>query len=490
VLAAVDRDKTQHIAVALDGENGVTRWIYAPLTPLEYRALVFGGTSIRDAVLKDRVFIEDSRSVGDAPERIWQISGADVPADVLPSPELFLPYIMAAEVAAEVQRSVSPPASSETEIQIDGAAVLDGGMISFEDLSNFAGRVQRLWHAIAGAFYEDNMSPPQKPAGQGFTPSTLLLAGTGKGSWVAKVRPTEERMFDILLSKYKGIIETANDNALDAELRHGAELYDALDSYMAFVSDRKLEILAKSPKHASFVGPTKAAHFVKYFDARRPPRRTRPQKREQVVGATFRMEGYFLGYMRNAKEFEFVGRDDVTYDGEVFDSALFPIDEALPLGSAHVFEAYFCPISKGDERTYKLLTFRELKKTDSDLLQVSDGVIKVDRSTGEDLSMVHPDPIGQIEALSRGGKLDAALDIVFDCVDDMLLAGRFSDVDVLLERVPVDRLDPAVLVGFLTITGPARKLLASRAAFVTHVLDQLRGRMDPEELVAVMRGLE
>jgi type III restriction enzyme len=96
----------------------------------------------------------------------------------------------------------------------------------------------------------------------------------------------------------------------------------------------------------------------------------------------------------------------------------------------------------------------------------------------------------QLEERSRAGKLDAALDLVFDTVDDMLLEGRFTQVNRLLECVPVAQLDPVILIGFLSITGAAREALHSRPALVAAVREALRERMTPEELERAMQGLE
>ena len=362
VLVAVDRDGKQQIAVALDGDKRVVRWVYAPITTLELRALVYGGTSIRDAILKDRIIIVDRRSTDNAQEQAWYASSADIPADVLPGNDFLLPLILTEESRGSVLSSVG----SETEIQIDGAAVLDGALISFEDLSELVGRIQKLWHAIAGTWYENNKAPEQKPAGQGFTASTLLLTGTRQGSFVAQVKPADDVMFGILLSQFKRLVETSDDdNKLDAELRAcGPEVSVAFDAFMMFANNRKLEVLTKSARAASYVSSRKAARFARYFDERRAPEKLKPRKKDLVIGSPFRMEGYFLGYMHLAKRFEFFGRDGVTYDGEVFDSAMFPVEHDLPLGSAHVFEADFCPVSKGDKTTYRLLTFSELKPSD------------------------------------------------------------------------------------------------------------------------------
>ena len=102
------------------------------------------------------------------------------------------------------------------------------------------------------------------------------------------------------------------------------------------------------------------------------------------------------------------------------------------------------------------------------------------------------DLFARLEQMLGAGKLDAALDLVFDQIDDMLLLKRFPEVSQLLRLAPVQTLDTAILVGFLTITGPARDALRdARPAFVLRVREELEKRM-PEggETGRVMKGLE
>jgi len=98
--------------------------------------------------------------------------------------------------------------------------------------------------------------------------------------------------------------------------------------------------------------------------------------------------------------------------------------------------------------------------------------------------------LARLERLSREGKLDTALDLVFDHIDDLLLAGHFDEVSRLLDSVAVEQLDPAILVGFLTITSAASAAIQARAAFVVRVRAHLRDRMPREELESVLQGLE
>lgn len=92
-----------------------------------------------------------------------------------------------------------------------------------------------------------------------------------------------------------------------------------------------------------------------------------------------------------------------------------------------------------------------------------------------------------IEA-NAAGQLGRALDIIYDAIDDKLLAGKFDEVDASLRLVDVRVLDTAMLIGILTITSWARSRLPFRNEFFELVRQELdrRGENDPRNL----QGLE
>jgi hypothetical protein len=96
----------------------------------------------------------------------------------------------------------------------------------------------------------------------------------------------------------------------------------------------------------------------------------------------------------------------------------------------------------------------------------------------------------ELSELSDADEIDAGLDFAFDTIDDLLLDGRFTECNQLIANVDVTRFDPAILVGFLTITAAARDILDARPALVDAVRRRLAERTSPEELSSVMRGLE
>jgi hypothetical protein len=78
--------------------------------------------------------------------------------------------------------------------------------------------------------------------------------------------------------------------------------------------------------------------------------------------------------------------------------------------------------------------------------------------------------------LADRGHIDAALDIIYDQVDEMLLAGKFDDVDHLLGGIDVGMLSVDLLIGILTATLPARQRLANRPLFYARVEQALTER--------------
>lgn len=81
-----------------------------------------------------------------------------------------------------------------------------------------------------------------------------------------------------------------------------------------------------------------------------------------------------------------------------------------------------------------------------------------------------------------------ALSLIYDTIDDLLLARRFGAVDHVLARVDVARLDITLALGLLSITLAARDRLANRPALVERVEVRVR-ELAPDRIDALMDGL-
>lgn len=95
-------------------------------------------------------------------------------------------------------------------------------------------------------------------------------------------------------------------------------------------------------------------------------------------------------------------------------------------------------------------------------------------------------PFDKIDALVANGFQDSANDVVFECIDDMLLAGDFEGVDAVLAEAPLDGLTPAVALGYLTITHAAAQHLPGRPAFVDRVRPWLVAKIGAERTAALL----
>ncbi len=89
--------------------------------------------------------------------------------------------------------------------------------------------------------------------------------------------------------------------------------------------------------------------------------------------------------------------------------------------------------------------------------------------------------------LDQRGQTDAALDIIFDQIDEMLLAGKFNRVDQLLAETTPSDFSVELLLGILTVTLPAKNRLPNRIGFVGQVRQTLgdRGVVDDGLLVGL-----
>lgn len=90
--------------------------------------------------------------------------------------------------------------------------------------------------------------------------------------------------------------------------------------------------------------------------------------------------------------------------------------------------------------------------------------------------------------LDRQEQTDAALDLLYDNVDELLRGGRFAELGRLLDAVQTAEYSADLLLGLLTATLPARSRLPARAAFFERVQRTLQQRGELES--GLLTGLE
>jgi hypothetical protein len=97
-------------------------------------------------------------------------------------------------------------------------------------------------------------------------------------------------------------------------------------------------------------------------------------------------------------------------------------------------------------------------------------------------------PIIRARRLDEKGRTDAALDLIYDWVDEMLRNEKMVELDSALTKLSVADLSTDLLLGVLTATLPARNRLPSRSRLFAEIEKAIRNRGEYEE--GLLTGLE
>ena len=98
------------------------------------------------------------------------------------------------------------------------------------------------------------------------------------------------------------------------------------------------------------------------------------------------------------------------------------------------------------------------------------------------------DFLARADRLDRLGRTDSALDLIYSHIDEMLLAGNFTEVDNRLVSAKCNVYSVDVLLALLTITYAAKRRLPHRQEFYARVERSIRERDEWEEWL--LYGLE
>jgi len=92
------------------------------------------------------------------------------------------------------------------------------------------------------------------------------------------------------------------------------------------------------------------------------------------------------------------------------------------------------------------------------------------------------------QRLDEQGRTDAALDLIYDSIDERLRNSQFPEIDTILAQLPTNELSTDILLGLLTATLPARRKLDARRTFYCEVENSLKQRGEYED--GLLTGLE
>lgn len=96
--------------------------------------------------------------------------------------------------------------------------------------------------------------------------------------------------------------------------------------------------------------------------------------------------------------------------------------------------------------------------------------------------------ISNAQQLVQAGRVEAALDSIYDQIDEMMRQGNFAELDRVLSGLAVAELSFHVLLGVLTATLPIRTRLPSRPGLFRRIGQILQERGENEE--GLLTGLE
>ncbi len=96
--------------------------------------------------------------------------------------------------------------------------------------------------------------------------------------------------------------------------------------------------------------------------------------------------------------------------------------------------------------------------------------------------------VTQMYVLVACNELEDAIDLLYDNVGELLLAGKMSECDAILRTIDIHRLEGNLMVGILSITLAAREHLPHRKTLVAEIEEHFR-LTDPKNVEALMSGL-
>ena len=85
------------------------------------------------------------------------------------------------------------------------------------------------------------------------------------------------------------------------------------------------------------------------------------------------------------------------------------------------------------------------------------------------------------QRLDNHGRTDAALDLIYDSIDDLMRNEEFPRLDSILARISITDLSTDILLGILTATLPAKSRLPARAELFNAIEQTIQQRGEYEE---------
>jgi len=295
-LIIVQQGHTQFLSLCVDADEARSRWLEAPLSPLEKAAMMSGALAVRDVFLKHGVILVEMPDF-----KMWQLEPSGIPDEVLPEADAMLP-----DYARGSYESMLDP-SVPAEFRI-GAEGMSADRLSFGTLSSVISSLQHVWNSLAGAIAAQEI--------------TLNAIAFTRGSFAVRADSNNQELFTRVARVYRELNRaTYNENRLAATLSpYTRPTIDNYSQYLSALNVNKLEVFTEwrdnEPNPTAFIGYSGAQRSRKSLSAIRSTATTK-------IGSTIEtLTGHFEGFTRKSKRFEF-------YDLESGKEIVGKIDKTL-----------------------------------------------------------------------------------------------------------------------------------------------------------------
>lgn len=305
-IVLADSASGKYLGVAADEDETAIRWIYAPVTSVELRALAGGAVTTRDVIVKPKVYVVDTDH-SDNVTGVWECDAATLDDGNLPDRGALLPK------AARDVLLASVPAITGPAICLEQTAAPSKGVF-FRALSDVLSSFQRLWNAIAQAVSAAGPKERGRWTAELSGRATLSLAAAEAGSLVMRVEPTDRYLFDLASKPFQDLVLAGSDpQALATALtRLGARVQARYEELLGDVEKHGLQLLTYRDGGVAFLSPQTAGRIRSAL-----PQGIlgEPKSRPAV--------GYFTAFDIEGAKFEFFDdAAEVVYRGSVHEDVL------------------------------------------------------------------------------------------------------------------------------------------------------------------------
>jgi hypothetical protein len=97
--------------------------------------------------------------------------------------------------------------------------------------------------------------------------------------------------------------------------------------------------------------------------------------------------------------------------------------------------------------------------------------------------------VDDVYSLVAAGKIDDAMDVVFQEFDELFIAGKFDEANEMLGTIDLLRLDIQLISGVMASTCVAKDKLPGRKLFVEKARKRFT-ELVPDRVEGLMRGME